>query len=72
MIPMNSSLFTADRTTHLKVVIVSLIASIAVVAVAVTAHTTRESTGVRMLADGPPIKAQKLLTVTSSDASAIR
>jgi len=70
---MNSSLFTADRTTHLKVVIVSLVASIIVVAVAVTAHTTRvEGSGVRVLADGPPIKAQKLLTVTSSGASAIR
>ena len=70
---MNSSLFTADRTTHLKVVVVSLIASIIVVAVAVTAHTTRvESTSVRVLADGPAIKAQKLLTVTSSDTSAIR
>src|ERR1051325_1978334 len=33
----NSSLFTADRTTHLKIVVVSLLASIAVMVVGVSA-----------------------------------
>ena len=34
----NSSFFTADRTTHLKIVVVSLLASIAVMAVGIAAR----------------------------------
>ena len=34
----NSSLFTADRTTHLKIVVVSLLASIAVMVVGIAAR----------------------------------
>ena len=35
---MNSSLATADRTTHLKIVIVSLMAAVLVMVVGITAH----------------------------------
>jgi hypothetical protein len=34
----NSSFFTADRTTHLKIVVVSLLASIVVLAVGIAAR----------------------------------
>ena len=34
----NSSFFTADRTTHLKIVVVSLLASIAIMAVGIAAR----------------------------------
>jgi hypothetical protein len=34
----NSSFFTADRTTHLKIVVVSLLASIAVMVVGIAAR----------------------------------
>ena len=34
----NSSFFTADRTTHLKIVVVSLLASIAVMAIGIAAR----------------------------------
>ncbi len=34
----NSSLITADRTTHLKIVVVSLLASIAVMAIGIAAR----------------------------------
>jgi len=37
---MNHSLVTADRTTHLKIVAVSLVAAIAVVLVGITARVT--------------------------------
>ena len=37
---MNHSLVTADRTTHLKIVAVSLVAAIAVILVGVTARVT--------------------------------
>ena len=41
---MNHSLVTADRTTHLKIVAVSLIAAIAVILVGVTARITDTGT----------------------------
>jgi hypothetical protein len=34
----NSSFFTADRTTHLKIVVVSLLASIAVMMIGIAAR----------------------------------
>ena len=37
---MNHSLVTADRTTHLKIVAVSLVAAIAVILVGITARVT--------------------------------
>jgi hypothetical protein len=40
----NSTIFTADRTTHLKVVVVALIASIAVVIVGISARGTDTNT----------------------------
>ena len=40
---MNHSLVTADRTTHLKIVAVSLVAAIAVILVGVTARVTDNS-----------------------------
>jgi len=42
---MNSSLIMADRTTHLKILIVSLLASILLLWVAISARAT-EATGV--------------------------
>ena len=41
---MNYSLATADRTTHLKVVVVALVAAILVVAVGITARVTSMDT----------------------------
>lgn len=70
---MNHSLITADRTTHLKIVALSLIAAIAVVAVGITARIT--DTGVasaRLEAQGPVIKAGKPAAVTVRDGVTIR
>ena len=39
----NSSFFTADRTTHLKIVVVSLLASIAVMAIGIAARPGADS-----------------------------
>ena len=70
---MNHSLVTADRTTHLKIVAVSLLAAIAVVLVGITARLTdTDPTGVRMEAHGPAIKATKPSAVTSRDGVTIR
>jgi Na+-transporting NADH:ubiquinone oxidoreductase subunit NqrC len=67
---LNTSLATADRMTHLKIVVVSLIASILVIAVAVAARPTSVDT--RLQASGPVIKANKLIAVTGRESTTIR
>lgn len=70
---MNHSLVTADRTTHLKIVAVSLIAAIAVILVGITARITDVDTATaRLEAHGPVLKAGKPSAVTVRDTTAIR
>ena len=66
---MNHSIYSADRSTHLKVVVVALVAGIAVAAVGLSARFNADS-GYAQAAH--VIKAGKPMTVTSSDASVIR
>jgi len=67
---MNHSIHSADRATHMKIVVVALIAGIAVAAFGITARSnvdysqTAQTTHV--------IKAGKPVVVTSSDASVVR
>ncbi|MEK9281474.1 hypothetical protein MTR72_17910 [Bradyrhizobium sp. ISRA442] len=67
---MNHSIHSADRATHLKIVVVALVAGIAVAAFGIAARTggdysqTAQSTQV--------IKAGKPVVVTSSSSSEIR
>jgi hypothetical protein len=69
----NSTIFTADRTTHLKIVVISLIASIAVIVVAITPRTIDPDAGNgRIQTAGAPIKAGKPLAITRSDTSTVR
>ena len=67
---MNTSLATADRMTHLKIVVVSLVASLLVVAVAIMARPTPADG--RLQASGPVIKANKIMAVTGRESSTIR
>ena len=70
---MNHSLVTADRTTHLKIVAVSLIAAIAVILVGITARITDPDTASpRLEAQGPVLKAGKPSAITARDTTAIR
>ena len=69
---MNHSLVTADRTTHLKIVAVSLVAAIAVILVGVTARITDTSSTAKLEANGPVLKAGKPATVTVRDGSTIQ
>jgi hypothetical protein len=66
----NASMQTADRATHLKVVVVALVASIAVTVVAISARTSPET--VRLEASAPVIKAGKPVAVTSDESKTIR
>jgi hypothetical protein len=66
----NSSLYTADRTTHLKVVALALIASIVVLVVMIAARTSLD-TGL-IEASGPAVKASRPIAVTHGDTTVIR
>jgi hypothetical protein len=71
-IAMNNSLLTADRRTHVKIVVVSLIAAIVVVWVGITAHLARVETAAGVQTNGPVLKAGKLRTYTNRDSQLIR
>jgi hypothetical protein len=58
----NASLFTADRSTHLKIVVLSLIASVVVMLTALSAHVASDSGNLQASA---PVKAGKVTTFTS-------
>jgi hypothetical protein len=64
---MNHSIHSADRATHLKIVVVALVAGIAVAAFGISARTNSDSSQTAHV-----VKAGKAVTVTSSDASVVR
>ena len=70
---MNHSIITADRTTHLKIVAVSLAAAIAVIVVGITARVT-DTTGAsaNLQAHGPVLKAGKPAAVTVREGTAVQ
>lgn len=69
---MNHSLVTADRTTHLKIVAVSLLAAIAVIVVGISARMTDDTATAGIQTTGPVLKAGKPAAVTVRDTTAIR
>ncbi len=67
----NADISRADRTTHMKIVAVSLAASTLVLAVAVSARSfTPQST--QAVAHGPVLKATKAVVTTANDVTIIR
>lgn len=64
---MNHSFHSADRATHLKIVVVALVAGIAVAAFGITARSNVDYTQTAHV-----IKAGKPVVLTSSDAMAVR
>jgi len=69
----NSSIATADRLTHLKIVAVSLVAAIAVVVVGITARPmVGDGVTARLKAEASIVQAGKPMTLTRSDTSAVR
>ena len=68
---MNSSLWSAGHTTHLKIVVVSLVASIVVVAVGVNARL--DTRAIAQVETGPiVVKADKIKTYTDNGGATIR
>ena len=69
----NSTIFAADRKTHLKVLAVAGAASIAVLLVGMTArNTTALDTPAPIHAAGPPVKAAKAIAVSHIETTVIR
>jgi hypothetical protein len=66
---MNHSIYSADRSTHLKIVVVALVAGIAVAGFSISARNTSDD-GYTQTAR--VIKAGKPVTVTSSSALVVR
>ena len=64
---MNHSFHSADRATHLKIVVVALVAGVAVAAFGIAARTNADYNQTAHV-----IKAGKPVTVTSSDAAVVR
>ena len=66
---MNHSIHSADRSTHLKIVVVALVAGIAVAAFGISARTNSDFT---QTAQTHVMKAGKPIAITSSETSTVR
>jgi len=71
---MNTSLYTADRITHLKIVVVALVAATLVAGVGIMTRDLDLGTEVLVSqqARGPAVKAGAPTAYTSSGASVVR
>ena len=66
---MNHSIYSADRSTHLKVVVVALVVGIAVAGFGISARTNSDegyAQSARVIKAGAPV------AVTNSNASVVR
>jgi hypothetical protein len=67
----NTTIFAADPTTHVKIIAISLAASVAVLLVGMTARNPTVA-DTRIQAAGPVVKAGKSVAVSHSDTIVIR
>ena len=65
---MNHSIYSADRSTHLKIVVVALVAGIVVVGLSISARTNSDD----YTQTARVIKAGKPVAITSSNTSMVR
>ncbi len=64
---MNHSIHSADRSTHLKIVVIALVAGILVVGLGISARTNSDYSQTAHV-----VKAGKPVAVTSSDTMMVR
>ncbi|MFB9267873.1 hypothetical protein ACFFWD_32895 [Bradyrhizobium erythrophlei] len=67
---MNHSIHSADRATHLKIVVVALVAGIAVAAFGISARNNADFT--QTAQTNHVVKAGKPVVITSSETSTVR
>ena len=67
---MNHSIYSADRSTHLKIVTVALVAGISVMSLGIFARANGDAGGYTQTVR--VIKADKPLMITSSGTSMVR
>ena len=65
---MNHSIYSADRMTHLKIVVVALVAGILVAGFSISARMTSDDS----YQTAHVVKAGKAVTITSSNTSMVR
>jgi hypothetical protein len=68
----NSTLRTADRLTHLKIVAVALVATTAVIGVGIAARAPAPDMSAQLEARAPVLKAGKPVIWSGNDAQTIR
>ena len=66
---MNHSIYSADRTTHLKIVVVALIAATALAGFSLLSHVSPDLASTRTAV---VVKAGKPVAMTSTDTSVTR
>jgi hypothetical protein len=65
---MNHSIYSADRTTHLKIVVVALVAGIAVAGFGISARTSSDE----YTQTARVMKAGKPMAITSANTMVVR
>ena len=68
----NHSLTTADRLTHLKIVVVSLIAGIVIVSIGIAARPSLPDMSTRLETRAPILKAGKPMTWSQAGEITVR
>ncbi|MBM3531046.1 MAG: hypothetical protein FJX62_23455 [Alphaproteobacteria bacterium] len=68
----NYSMQTADRLTHLKIVVMSLVAGIVVVGVGIAARPSLPDMSTQLESRAPVLKAGKPVIRTSAETTTIR
>ena len=66
---MNHSMYSADRSTHLKIVVVALVVGIAVAGLGISARINSDDSYAQA---AHVIKAGKPVTITSTNGSMVR
>ena len=69
---MNWSIYTADRTTHLKIVVVGLTAALLIAVIGISAHEFNLGTDVLTAQAPTVIKAATPIDFTDRDGATIR